>query len=81
MRNFQEDLQLYNIPNEVKSDCNSITIVNIGTATAIINGLEILPNAQYISLGNEGEINKTRYRLSFSGAGTEKVLVIRKVFI
>jgi hypothetical protein len=81
MRNFQEDLQLYNIPNEVKSDCNSITIVNIGTATAIINGLEILPNAQYISLGNEGEINKTRYRLSFSGVGTEKVLVIRKVFI
>jgi len=80
MRNFKEDLQLYNIPNEVKSDCNSITIVNIGTATAIINGLEILPNAQYVSLGNEGEINTTRYRLAFSGVGTQVVLVIRKVY-
>lgn len=81
MRNFKEDFQLYNIPSEVRSECNSITILNIGTATAIINGIQILPGDQYVSLGNEDEVNMTRYRLSFTGAGTEEVLVIRKMYM
>lgn len=81
MRNFKEDFQLYNITSEVRSECNSITILNIGTATAIVNGIQILPGDQYVSLGNEGEVNMTRYRLSFTGVGTEEVLVIRKMYM
>ena len=80
MIKFYEYFQLYNTPQELRSECNSLTVINTGTATAIIDGLEIAPNAQYYSPGNENEFNETRYRLSFSGAGTEQVLVIRKIY-
>lgn len=77
---FYEYFQLLNIPQEIRSDCNSLTVINIGTATAVIDGLELAPNGQYISPGNENEINRTKYRLSFTGAGTQKVIVIRKIY-
>jgi hypothetical protein len=80
MTQFFEYFQLVNSPQEIKSECNALTIVNTGTATAIIEGLQIAPNAQYYAPGNENEINMTRYRLSFTGVGTEQVLVIRKIF-
>lgn len=80
MINYYEKFEIVNSPQEIISDCNSLTIVNTGTATAILNGLEIVPAAQYYAPGNETEFNTTRYRLSFSGAGTEQVLVIRKIY-
>jgi len=80
MTQFFEYFQLVNSPQEIRSECNSLTIVNTGTATAIIEGLQIAPNAQYYAPGNENEINMTRYRLSFTGGGTEQVLVIRKMY-
>jgi hypothetical protein len=80
MIKFYEYFQLYNSPQELRSECNSLTVVNTGTATALIDGLTLLPGAQYYSPGNESEINMTRYRLSFTGAGTEQVLVIRKIY-
>lgn len=80
MIKFYEYFQLYNSPQELRSECNSLTVVNTGTATAVIDGLEVAPGAQYYSPGNESEINMTRYRLSFTGAGTEQVLVIRKIY-
>jgi len=80
MPKYYEDFQLINSPQEVKSDCNAVTVINTGTATAILNGVEIIPGAQYVNLGNENEFNTTRYRLSFTGAGTEQVLVIRKIY-
>ena len=80
MTQFFEYFQLVNQPQEIRSECNSITIINTGTATAILEGLQIAPNAHYYAPGNESEINMTRYRLSFTGAGTEQVLVIRKIF-
>jgi hypothetical protein len=80
MPKYYEDFQLINSPQEVKSDCNAVTVLNTGTATAILNGVEIIPGAQYVNLGNENEFNVTRYRLSFTGVGTEQVLVIRKIY-
>lgn len=80
MPKFTEDFKLINQPQEVRSDCNQLTVINTGTATAILNGLEIAPGDQYVSPGNENELNLTRYRLSFTGIGTEQVLVIRKIY-
>jgi hypothetical protein len=80
LKQFYEYFQLYNVPQEVRSECNSLTVINIGTTTAILDGLEIVPGAQYVSPGNENEINMTRYRLSFTGAGNDIVLVIRKIY-
>jgi hypothetical protein len=77
---FIEYFQLYNTPQELRADCNSLTVVNTGTAIAIIEGLQIAPGAQYVSLGNENEINRSRYRLSFTGGGNEEVLTIRKIY-
>lgn len=80
MINFYEYTQLYNTPQELRSDCNALTVINIGGANAIIDGITIAPGSQYYAPGNEGEFNTTRYRLSFTGAGTEQVLVIRKIY-
>lgn len=80
MRKFYEYFQLYNIPQELRADCNSLTVINTGTSIAIIEGLEVLPGQQYYAPGNEDELNETRYRLSFDNTGTNVVLVIRKIY-
>ena len=80
MINYYEKFELVNTPQEIISDCNSLTIVNIGTVNAVVNGLEFTPGSQYYSPGNESEFNTTRYRLSFTAAGTQQVLVIRKIY-
>lgn len=77
---FQEETQTYNSPAEIVSECNSITFINTGTSQMQINGVNLAPGDQLVSQGNEGELNKTRYRLSFSGAGTEVCTVIRKIY-
>ena len=79
-KDFYEYFQLYNIPQELRADCNELTVLNLGTSIAIIEGLEIANGDQYISPGNENEINTTRYRLSFDNTGTNVVLVIRKIY-
>ena len=80
MINYYEKFEIVNTPQEIISDCNSLTIINTGTATANLNGLSIAPTAQYYAPGNETEFNTTRYRLSFTTAGTNEVLVIRKIY-
>jgi len=80
MINFYEYFQLYNIPQELRADCNSITVINTGTSNAIIDGLIILPGTQYYAPGNENEFNTSRYRLSFDNSGTNEALVIRKIY-
>jgi hypothetical protein len=80
MQKFREEFELVNQTKEIRANCNTLNVLNIGTATAIINGINILPGQQYYVQGNEGEFNETRYRISFSGAGTEEVQVIRKIY-
>jgi hypothetical protein len=80
MIKFTEYFQLYNQPQEVRANCNELTIINIGTSTAFIEGLELAAGDQYVSPGNENEFNETRYRLSFNNLGTNVVLVIRKIY-
>jgi hypothetical protein len=80
MPKFTEDFQLINVPKEVVSNCNQLTVINTGGASAVLNGVVITPGSQYVSPGNENELNLTRYRLSFTGVGTNEVLVIRKIY-
>jgi hypothetical protein len=80
MIKFYEYSQLYNIPQELRADCNELVIVNIGTSNALIDGLELTPGDQYIAPGNESEFNETRYRLSFDNTGTNIVQAIRKIY-
>jgi hypothetical protein len=80
MIRFREEFELVNQTKEIRANCNSITIINIGAATAIVNGISIVSGNQYYVQGNENEYNETRYRISFSGAGSEEVQVIRKIY-
>ena len=80
MIKFYEYFQLYNIPQELRADCNELTVINLGTSTAIVEGLEIATGDQFVSTANENEFNETRYRLSFDNVGTIVVLVIRKIY-
>lgn len=78
---FFEKFELINQPIEVRSDCNSITIMNLGTASAVVNGLTLAPGNQFVSQGNIGEENTTKYNILFQGAGTQLVYVIRKIYL
>jgi hypothetical protein len=78
---FKEEYQTYNAPAEIRSECNAITFINTGVSNIQINGVNLPPGAQLVSPGNEGEINTTRYRLSFTGAGAEICTVIRKIYV
>lgn len=78
--NFREQFELVNQPKEIIANCNSINIINIGTATAVVNGVEIAAGDQYYVQGNENEFNESRYLLSFTGVGTNAVYVIRKIY-
>lgn len=80
MIEFYEKFEIVNTTQEIASDCNSLTVVNIGGATAVLNGLEIPSGDQYYAPGNESEFNTTRYRLSFTGVGSNLVLIIRKIY-
>ena len=80
MPKFTEDFNFINFPQEIRSECNQLTIINTGAATAVLNGVAIAPGDQYVSPGNENELNLTRYRLSFTGVGTNEVAVIRKIY-
>jgi hypothetical protein len=80
MIQFQEKFQLFNTPGEIKSECNSILILNIGTAQAVLNGLVLNSQEFYTSNGNINEINTTSYRLAFQGIGSNQILVIRKYY-
>jgi hypothetical protein len=77
---LRKDFKLINSPQEIRSECNQLTVINTGAATAVLNGVEIAPGDQYVSPGNENELNLTRYRLSFAGVGTNQVVVIRKIY-
>jgi hypothetical protein len=77
---YRETIDLLTNPGEIKSNCNSITIINEGTATAFVNGVTLITGAQYIVNGNEGEENITQYVVSF-GAGTTLLRIIRKQFV
>ena len=81
MQKFIEEYQTYNTPSEIRSECNAITFINIGTTNLQINGVNLVPGSQLISEGNEGEYNVTRYRLSFTTGGNEVCQVIRKFYV
>jgi len=81
LQKFTEEYQTYNAPSEIRSECNAITFINNGASNVQINGINLVPGAQLVSLGNEGEFNVTRYRLSFSGGGNEVCTVIRKIYV
>ncbi len=78
---YTETFETINQTSQIKSNCNSLTVINTGTATAQINGVSLNPGQQFVVTGNFSEFNTTEYRLSFVGPGIEQVTVIRKIYL
>lgn len=75
-------LNLYEPNGSVKSDCADITFFNSGTANVVLNNALTIYAGQSITLSaNAGELDRTIYTYFFSGAGTRKLIVFRKVYI
>ena len=66
----------------INSNCNEIAFWNTGTSNVIINNvINLLPN-DFVSLnGNINELDKTQYIYSFTGTGTNSLIVIKKTYL
>lgn len=80
LQEYQNEFDTINGPGVIPADCNSITFLNTGTVDLQINGINIAPGSQLVITGNQGEIDVTRYRLSFSPGAGNSCTVIRKVY-
>lgn len=81
MRNYKTEMQTYTETElDVDSFCNDILFYNGAAATVYINGFPVASGGTLIITGNEGEINTTKYKLSFNG-GVGSVYVIRKKYL
>lgn len=81
MRNYKTELQTYTETDlDIDSFCNDILFYNTAAATVYVNGFPIAAGATLAINGNEGEINTTKYKLSFNG-GTGSVIVLRKKYV
>lgn len=72
----------------VDSDCAEIAFLNIGDgnfptpagATVNILGFPVMPGFGISFDGEQGEIDKTKYLLVFTGAGVKNCSVFRKMY-
>lgn len=82
MQKYDINILQYSDTKYVSSDCNSITFINYGTSIALINQVIQIANGQSFTIeGNENEICVEQFLLTFSGAGTKNVVVVRKTFV
>ena len=81
-RNYRVETEPVQINGVIDAkDSNEIIFINKGTNIAEIDGFP-LSTAEFLTDGgNEGEINKTRYRITFTGAGVNNCFVRRKFYI
>ena len=81
MKNYKTEMQTYTeLETDVDSFCNDILFYNSATTTVYVNGFPVATGGTLVINGNEGEINTTKYKLSFNG-GTGSVFVIRKKYL
>lgn len=66
---------------DVDSNCNSIMFFNNAASTVFINGFPLATGGTLFIDANLGEINTTKYRLSFGAGNTGEVFVMRKKYI
>ena len=82
VQNYKVDTLTLVQNQAVRSDCADITFFNQGTAPVLLNSAITLPQGSSIVFSaNNGEIDRTLYNISFSGAGTQRLVVFRKIYI
>lgn len=80
-RNYYTDFTSYIKPQTVVGNCNAICFFNNGASTAVINNvMVILPQSGFSVNGEANETDNTQYVISFTGAGQNSLLAIRKIY-
>lgn len=81
MKNYKTEIVQYTADTNVQSNCNSIAFINSGAVPVTIDKFSLAAGAALSIDGNEGEQNITTYRVTFGGASTGVLTVIRKYFV
>lgn len=82
MRKYRVETEPVSTPGVIDAkESNELIFINMGTATAEIDGFPLASGAFLTDGGNEGEINISRYRITWVGAGTQTVYVRRKYYV
>jgi len=83
MQNYKIDvLNLFEPTGSIRSDCADITFFNAGTSNVVLNSaLTINPGSSITLSANANQIDRTVYTYFFKGAGQNKFIIFRKVYI
>lgn len=82
MKKYRVETEPVSTPGVIDAkESNDILFLNKGTATAEIDGAPLAFNEYYSHSGNEGEINISRYRITWTTPGTQLVIVQRKFYV
>lgn len=83
MRKYKvEALSLIQDAGSIESNCNDITFTNFGTALLTIDDvIPLTTGQQRVITGNADELNVSRHKYVWSGAGTRIGTVERKIYV
>ena len=84
MQKYDISFVSYNAPFIISSNCNSITFLNLGTATAFIEGVPIISGSSITIDGNQCEYSETYYSLTFDttiAGTTQNFVAIKKTYV
>jgi hypothetical protein len=70
----------YNTPQNIPTECNSITFINLGTTAAIVENVIIQPSQSFAIDGNACEYMENTLQINFTGIGNNNLVVVKKVF-
>jgi hypothetical protein len=76
------ETKFYYQTQNVYSDCNTITFVNLGANTVLVNGFPLTQGQQLTIEGNYMEIDQTQYQIEFSTSISvdNNLAVLRKLY-
>jgi hypothetical protein len=79
---FYIETKFYYQTQNVYSDCNTITFVNLGANSVLINGFPLTQGQQLTIEGNYLEIDQTQYQVEFSISisPNNNLAVLRKLY-
>lgn len=83
LQQFYVEFKNYYNSQQISSNCNDITFLNLGTNPVVIGGVVTLVQNQSLQIsGNINEIDTTEYQIQFSAYASpnNNLVVIRKIY-
>lgn len=78
--NYYNDIVQYEDASWVEANCNAISFYNLGVTTAYVNNVPLIQFQGFSIGGNQGEVDRTKYNIKFSGVGQNQLVIIKKVY-